>query len=198
MAVDVGDVFEVTARAEFRGVEDVDNVFQYQYTSGSNSTNAIAIDNLLTIMETVYAIVRTFQHVLTLYRDLRVRNVTKGEVYGTFGWPSIVSGSVSGGDTPPGVAALINLSTGIPRVVLKKYWGGLDNQALDTDGTLTGAMITSLAAISAVLLTPQTVGSNTYVYGYLSPKTGNFESPQGSVITDIPAYQRRRKQGRGV
>jgi hypothetical protein len=127
-----------------------------------------------------------------------VRNTTQSSVLGVFSWPTISVGVAAAVNMPPGVGGLINMATTIARVVLRKYIAGFVSTAYEADGTLVDSVVAVLLQFGADLLDGLIVGARSYIYGHLSPKTASFEVPVSATVTDIPAYQRRRKQGRGV
>lgn len=191
------DIIEVAARGEFNGVEDVVNVFQFQYlTAGTINDQGLA-DDLIEILETVYSLLDGAMTVLQLFRDLRIFNKTQDRVLGTYPWDTMTAGSDATDPTAPGVGTLVNYSTGVPRVAPRKYYGVFCIDRMDADGTWTAVHTALLASAGAALLGVLTGTLGTYRYGYLSPKTAAFESAQSVTVTDIPCYQRRRKQGRG-
>ena len=197
MTIQPLDVLEMTARTEFNGVEDVANVYQMEYQGGAAITDAQGITDVISFLEALYAIFIGAQTILQLYRDIRVGNKTQGTVFGRFPWPTLVGGGDVAFSTAPGTAILSSFSTGIPRVTPRKYWGVFCADNMDADGTWGGIITATLAAATAFMLTPYVGVSGTWLYGYLSPKTLSFVVPNGSSTGDIPAYQRRRKQGKG-
>jgi len=188
----------IMAWCEANGVEDVINVFQWINTTGSSLTDAQAVADIRAHLDTIYGALVIGQVDTFIYRDINFRNVTQGIIMGTFPWPTLTAGLSATNQIPPGVALVINFATSVPRVILRKYLGGWPVSVIDNDGTFNAAIMVSAAAW-ALALTAGIVGPNgTWSYGYLSPKTSNFEIPVSYSVTDIPGYQRRRKQGRGV
>lgn len=198
MTVAQFDVIEISARGEFAGVEDTVNVYQFQLQTAAPVADATAITQLAGHLDDIYDNIQPLQTTSYLYRDLSFRNITQDTVLGVVPWPTKVAGASVGKAMPPGVAGLINMATNIARVVLRKYLGGLTDAVLEIDGTFTSVLVAALVQFAADLLALFITGSETWAYGHLSPKTAAFEQPVAGVVTDIPAYQRRRKQGRGV
>lgn len=197
MPTQISDVIEASARAEHNGVDDVVNVWQFVLgTPGPLSDNETA-DDIISLLEGIYDQLTAAQTNLLVYRDVRITNVTQDRVLGVFPWATMTTGAAELAALPPGVAGILNFLTNIARVTLRKYFGGLTVGAMDADGTFTAAIVTALAAIAADLLDVFVETNGDWMYGTLSPKTLEFEFPNSSVANDIPAYQRRRKQGRG-
>lgn len=197
MTVQPNDILEASARSEFNGTEDVVNVFQFRNNGVAPMADQAAIDDIIEILEIVYNLINAGLTLLQLYRDIRVRNVTQGLVYGTFPWATLVSGGSAVNPTAPGVAFLVSFSTGVPRVGMRKYFGVVTEDEMDVDGAFTGVLVVAGGAVISTLIAPIVATNSTWEFGYQSPKTGTFVTPNGGVATDIPAYQRRRRQGRG-
>lgn len=191
------DIFEVAARAEFDGVEDVVNVYQVQASNLVSGLDIDTVTDILGWLETIYSLLTVAQSIIHVYRDVRIKNVTQNRVLGTYAWPTVTAGVATLAALPPGNAGVINLSTTVPRVMLRKFYGGFTVGVLDADGSLTGATVALLNAIAILLQVTYTGLSCDLDYGYLSPKIGGFVEPVSSTVTDISGYQRRRKQGRG-
>lgn len=197
MAIEQDDILEVSARMEFNGVEDIVNVYQFQLTTPGPITDQQGVDDVLLIIEAIYTALVALQSTLTLYRDIRVTNKTQLAILGTFLWPSLTAGTAAVIAQAPGVCGLVSLATAVPRVNLRKYYGDMVTSTMELDGTFASFVTTALTTISGTLLTQRVQVNGTWRYGYLSPKSLAWELPLSAVVTDIPAYQRRRKQGRG-
>ena len=198
MAVNPQDILEITCRGEFNGVEDVVNVYQYRYTGASVAADADVISDFETEMESLYTPFVPDQMPTYEYRDITIRNLTQSVIMSVGAWPTLTDGTSAGKANPPGIAGLINMATTIVKVVLRKYLGGFAQSIVDDDGTFTTAFTAKLLVFGLQLILGFSVTVRGYDYGHLSPKTTNFEVPTSASVTDIPAYQRRRKQGRGV
>ena len=198
MTVAQNDVVEIAARAEFRGVEDVVNVYQFQLTSATPMADGVAMIQLGGHINAMYLNAVAYQTSDFLYRDLTYRNITTGLLMGVTPWPSVVSGTAGATNNPPGIAGVINMATTVARVILRKYIGGLTSTLIDADGTFSASVQAMLLVIGNYLIGGLSSGGDTWEYGHLSPKTLGFEVPASATATDIPGYQRRRKQGRGV
>lgn len=198
MTVQINDILECMARCEFQGVEDVVNVYQYQYVGPSPATDASCIAALSDAMDDLYIPLAAVQPYDYIYRDITIRNLTQDTVLGTTAWPTLTAGLHGGDNNAPGIAGLVNMATGIARVVLRKYIGGFVTAAIESNGTFTSAVTTVLSTFGVNLMSGYPIVSPIWKYGHFSPKTLNFEEPSTITVSDIPAYQRRRKQGRGV
>lgn len=198
MAVNQFQIVEIAARCEFTGVEDVTNVYQLQLTSPNPVADSVAILQLSNWIDGLYTGILASQSSDFIYRDLTFRNKTTATIMGITPWPTKTTGSAAIYNNPPGVAAVINMATTASKVILRKFLGGWVQAALDADGTFTTALTAALVTFGNTLINGTASGGDVWAYGHLSPKTGNFEIPVAATATDIPGYQRRRKQGRGV
>lgn len=197
MTVATGDVLEVVAKMEFDDTEDVLNIYQFQNAGGVINSDNDAIDDILDILEDIYTPYLGAQGELYTYRAVKIRNITQGTLLGEFPWPSLTAGTNVSDALPPGVALVLNLGTVVARVVLRKYFGGFAEGSNEVDGTWGSALVAFGVATIALLTTEFAETNSTWLYGTLSPKTLGFETPVGGIVTNIPGYQRRRKQGRG-
>lgn len=102
---------------------------------------------------------------------------------------------------PSGVAALVTAYTYISKVMGKKYVPGLAD-----DAVLAGAWVANVLSALADMAVEWITGFNSLADatshwwpGVWSLKTISFQSFQSAAaISDIPSYQRRRKEGVGV
>lgn len=192
------DILEVAARMEMNGIDDVVNVFQFRLDTPGTINNLGVANDLIKILEDVYTILNVGISLLQLYRDLRITNLTQSTVLGTYAWATLTAGIAADDPTPNGVSGLVNYATGVPRVAPRKYYGVFTEVSVDSSGYWTPGWTSALAAAGAQLLGPQPSILGTYTYGYLSPKTLAFQPATSVIATNVPAYQRRRKPGRGA
>jgi len=111
------------------------------------------------------------------------------------------SGGSIGDPLPSGVAALVTVSTDVSRVMAKKYWPGFSETGqtagLWVAGVLTAMANSGLAWAWGYICTHCT--DTSLFPGVWSLKTGGFKLLTGAAeVSDVPAYQRRRKAGVGV
>lgn len=197
MTVQSNDIIRVAARSEFLGIDDIVNVFEIRNSGASVANDADAISDIIDFLEAFYIVVRGLMKTTQLFRDLNFFNVTQNIAMGVHPWKTLTGGTSSGDQTPPGVAAVISFPTIVPKVQFRKFIGALDETATDPNGSLSSGTVTTLTTAANVLLSGHTGTYSTYVFGGYSPKIAAWVGPYAAVITDIPGYQRRRKQGRG-
>lgn len=197
MPVTNGQVVRVDLVGDFDAVSDIVNVFQYKLIAGDNVADEDVLGDMLVIMSALLVIIKNLATILTVWRRIRVTNLSTGVLLGEASFSSPVEGTSTGDSGAAGVAALISLKTNIPRVVLRKYFGPLAEGVLGTNGRLSSGALDILTDVGEYLLADQTVTPNTWQYGILSPKTNNWEVPSAAAFDNVPAYQRRRRPGSG-
>lgn len=197
MAVTNGQVIRVDAQGDFDGTEDIVNVYQFQMQSGGPVNENDVLGDMLVILTALTNLIKALHTATTVWRRIRAQNISNGILLGVLPFAAPIAGTASGDSGAPGVAGLISLPSAVPRVVPRKYFGPLSESNLGATGLLAAGTLTTLTSIATILTNDQTTSSHTYRYGYLSPKTGTFVIPSAAVITSVPAYQRRRRQGRG-
>lgn len=108
------------------------------------------------------------------------------------------AGVLTGEAASAGVAAYIQATSERTKSLGKKYLPGLD-ETMITDGKLNATAIAKLALLLAEYIEVVPVGTSAMLApGVLSRVTQTFQEFTGAgYITDIPAYQRRRKPGVG-
>ena len=108
------------------------------------------------------------------------------------------AGLLTGEPTSAGVAAYLQATSERTKSLGKKYIPSLD-ETMITDGQLNATAIAKMAVLLLEYMEVVPVGTSTMlVPGVLSRVTETFQEFTGSgYITDIPAYQRRRKPGVG-
>lgn len=109
-----------------------------------------------------------------------------------------VVGLDTAGQTAAGVAGYIQATTERAKSLGKKYVPGYGEGSV-TDGAFISSVLTNLAAMLVLwLLDIPMTGAAVLAPGVLSRVTDTFqEFTGGGYVTDVPAYQRRRKPGVG-
>lgn len=197
MTIQNDDIMEVAARMSFDGANDQIGSYQFRLATGGPITDEEGIDDLLAVMELIYTIVDQLMTLKLLFDDIRIFNQTQSVLLGIHDWPTLVAGTETQHPIPPGVAALINFSTEVPKVILRKFFGGFTEDQNQDDGTWNGTLVNAVADIGVLMLADFNMTNGTWEYGYNSPKILDWVRPNGASNNDIPAYQRRRKQGSG-
>ena len=197
MALLNGEVARVTASFLYKGSDVIQNTWHLVKVSGANANSDIA----LAAREHMTVIYNAMQSIISeemTYDYVDVFLLPTAEALGQFAWITLTVGGATGDVTAPGVSLLSLARTGISRRVGKKYFGAMSESAI-TDGVWTGAAVTAVAA--AALLAYQTftasnsVALRAIVWDRVNAVARDAET---LVVDNIPAYQRRRRQGVGV
>lgn len=197
MAVHNGDIVRVDLLGKFNTVNDVINTFQFRVNSSGDVDEADVLLDLAALLAAVATVVANIANVLMVWHGIRAQNITQDTLLGEASFTEPIAGTGTSGPQAAGVAALMNFKTNKPKVILKKYFGVLDEAVVDAQGLLTSSAQVTLAQVADILADPDNGTFASYTYGVLSTKTSAFEVPSPGVVSPIPAYQRRRRQGRG-
>jgi len=197
MPVSQSQVVTVAARAEQNGVEDIVNVFDLQKTDAGTIDNTATLSDMEDWIEGLYLILRVLQLATTVYREIKVYNRSLGTVIGTMSITNPSAGSASGSDLPPGAAGLISFPTEVGKVIGRKYIGGLSTGLLDTDGTMLSFAVTNLVNAGNYMRASYVGTNGSWQYGVWDKNSAILRVPIATIVTDVFAYQRRRKTGRG-
>jgi len=197
MPVSQSQVVTVAARAEQNGVEDIVNVFDLQKTDAGTIDNTATLSDIEDWIEGLYLILRVLQLATTVYREIKVYNRSLGTVIGTVSITNPSAGSASGSDLPPGAAGLISFPTEVGKVIGRKYIGGLSTGLLDTDGTMLSFAVTNLVNAGNYMRASYVGTNGSWQYGVWDKNSAILRVPIATIVTDVFAYQRRRKTGRG-
>jgi hypothetical protein len=191
------DVMTLVVRAEGLGTEDIVNVFELQKTDDAVADDASVVSDLEDWITVIFSLVKVLQVVTTLYREFKVYNKTQGTIVGSGTITDPTAGSSAGGSLPLGVAGLISFPTNIGKITGRKYIGGLGATHLNADGTMVSTSVTQMIAIGNAIRASYEGTTSDWEYGVTQAATGNFITPNATLVTDVFAYQRRRKAGRG-
>lgn len=197
MSVANNDIIRVDVLGDLDTTNQIVNSYQFQVSSTFTLTNADVLTDLATLLRAMYDAVKALTTVLTVWRRIRVQNITSGLLVGEQDFATPVAGGSSGEQGAFQSAGLVSFKTAVPRVVMRKYLP-VSEAATGPDGKLTAAAVALLATMGTTLLNPL-VGASTasYRFGYLSPKTQTFEVPNSRLVSQVIATQRRRRPGVG-
>jgi len=195
--VNANDIVTVAVRAEDQGTEDVVNVYDLELTSVTGLTAAQALSDLEDWVELICLILDGIQTIRYIYRELTAYNRTQSTLLGGATITNPPSGIGTGNSLPSGNAGLISFPTNIARVVGRKYIGGFAVGSVDADGTLSSATTSVLLSAGNTIRAPYTGTNGSWQYGVWRSATNSLVVPLGTIVTDVMAYQRRRRAGRG-
>lgn len=196
------DIAKVDLRWQVGNIGQACNVFMAQLAQ--ETPHAVADLTVVTALGLwMTAILAPMEPHVVVSCDILDCNVYKkvGPLWNLVG-PAVVTfvPESIGDPLPSGVAGLLTAYTTISKVIGKKYLPGLSEVAqtagLWVVGVLSAMLQSGLNWIGAFNLDPASEGR---MYpGVWSLKTISYQSFLGVGARDVPAYQRRRKQGVGI
>lgn len=198
MPVDNLDVLDVTVIHDNSVSGEQVNKFQFRYGGPDGTADATVLDDVAEIIQVLYTFVITLISIRNVLREVKVQKANKGPLIGSTMPPTYAGGTAPDPAAPQGTAAFCYFKTNVPRVILKKYLPSPNTGQLAAGGGLSTAAKANLVQFADELLDVFEFGSRAYQFGYLSPKTLEFEVPDIAVASGILAYQRRRKVGVGA
>lgn len=197
---EIGEIIRSVVSYSHPNGGTMQNVFMHQVSgeAGDDSdiftalTNEIELDWLDTWNNFASVVVEAFLIEVdvinpdgTVDRNLGLKNIS-------------VSGGQAGQVTASGVAAYTQAFTDKPKTRGRKFWPGLD-ELIISDGALDPLVVADLLVLAAKVVLEIEFGvQGQLISGVLARVLQEFEPFNGNVVTtDIPAYQRRRKEGVG-
>lgn len=196
MTVAVNDIVRATVEGEGIDDQDIQNVYLIRNV-GSAVTDAVAITDLILLLEALYALIDGILSTLYVVRDVKMINFTTQSDLGLGLFVDDTPGIDAGAPLPPQICAGLTLTTSRLSVRGRKFFGLLVEGDVGLDGVLTGASILELADAGAFMVANQVEPGTTWQFGVQA----SFDSawlPFGSfVITSTVVTQRRRRRGVG-
>lgn len=193
----INDVIEITMEGEFDSTEDVQNVFQMICGSTTIATQAEWQTDLNTIVNALLNIMKGYASIITWWRSYRVRNLTQGTPTEQYYLSPAVQGILTGDSLASGVCALWVFRTNIPGVTLRKFLGPPTENVNDAGGKWSSSFLATGAADLATMMAGFTAAKSQWWYGHYHVPTASPAFPTSAFMPSEPAYQRRRRRGRG-
>jgi hypothetical protein len=178
---------------------EIQNVYYFRWDGVLPVGDLVVMTDLAEYLDDAYSTINAAISSDYTYTQVRGFNVTQNIPMPTVSWPSLTSGGGGGVSNAAGVAGLIILRTGIARTFGRKYIGGIITANMNDDGFWQSALVTALVSFGSLFIGDfvGTLAGPSYLPGIIS-KTGQFWAFIEAVVTNNPAYQRRRRKGRGV
>lgn len=196
MTVNQNDILRVTAEMSI-GVNDVQNVFHYQYVAVADVTDALALLDSAVIMETLYDIILSDIGDALTFDQVRVKNVTQNTLLGSTPFPVLIAGTELGAPLPLPDAALITYPTAVPRTRGGTYFGGFTEIANVEQGNIASATVTRLLAVGVRALQEQNIAGRLYQFVLINRLLGTVIPLTSAIVHPIFRTQRRRRPGVG-
>ncbi|MCK4627304.1 MAG: hypothetical protein KAV00_18470 [Phycisphaerae bacterium] len=195
--VDVGDVLRLGCVWLLGGAYEIANVFHARVIANGGGAWADVADDMAEYAADIYAeILPIMTNAMDTFQ-LNLQNLTQVTTIGAYSWAAPLTGGSAADYLATGLAVLTWGRTYKPRVQIRKYWGVFTEAAM-TDGVWLAATVNDCVDAMAVHLNSFTGTNGLEVVGVAYNRT--LETTTDAVSgasTAEPAYQRRRKRGRG-
>lgn len=195
--VENGDVLRIGATWSFEGAYEVTNVWHAKVQAGGGIDYPAASLDIQDYMEAIYLALDTKLSNQMTTDYITLSNATKGTTFGAIAWQSVITGDITTETTAPGVCLFTWARTLQPRVQIRKYLGifcEVDMQA----GLWSASIRASALNAMNIHITPYTGGPALTLLGVAYNRTlGTNVEPVSATTSAEPAYQRRRRRGRG-
>jgi len=196
--IDVDDLLRVTTVLNTVDLSEIQNVFTMKVTVPGALPIIDILDRIVVILERLYDLVKGLQNTRTKYIDIKFFNITQDIPLPTRAWDTFTQGELLVDDLAHMTAAMFSLGVSRPGVSGRKFFGGISEAALDQDGLWTSATVVDLALASAQMVIDQVQAGTTIQYGILTGIVPAFRQFDSATTTNVPASQRRRRQGVGI
>lgn len=195
--VDTGDVLRLGTIWHLSNVFEIANVWHVRVLSGGGLGWADASEDMAEYAEDIYNFIlgRLTDNQTTF--QLTLANLTQVTTIGAFDWANPLQGGEAANNTAPGVCCLAWARTFRPRVQIRKYFGVFTEADIE-DGVVVAALINDCVAALNRHVTSFTGVNGLEVLGVAYNRALETTTDGQSVTASPePAYQRRRKRGRG-
>lgn len=205
MPINDGDILVASAR--FRDVQgnDVVNVYNFRCALAAPIADQDAIDGVDAYISSFYTTLDGYMDGDAAPYDLKVDvvefiggewKVTHNVGFDSWGVPLAMSGA--GEPLPHGSAILVKLFTGLGKHTGKKFLGLFNDNALNSLGNVAAVVQAAAATDFAKILAPFVfTAGNTLVGVVLDRADGTVRDILSVAVSDVFAYQRRRRPGTG-
>lgn len=195
--VDSGDIIRIGARFDFDALYDVVNVWHLLCEATAGRTWAELTTAVQAWLNACYASLKTPLSDEMTTGDVQVANVTQATTLGTIAWSPTWSGAGSGDQTAAGVCCFTWGRTYKPRVQIRKYFGVFPETNI-ADGYWVTAARTGCEDAMTYAITAGAVGQFSNIQAVAYNRTlATYEKAVSVDSSAEPAYQRRRRRGRG-
>lgn len=195
--IDNGDVLRIGCSWVYDDAYEVANVFHALVTSGGGKDFADIIDDIQEYVDALYAEMDVFLHTLMVVDRISIANVTQDLVFGSINYGLLAQGGGSGDPVAAGCCLLAWARTLKSRVQIRKYYG------VCSENQMTLGVWISTIRTAAFTDMEYHVGSNVMTDSLaLTGVAWNRATLTHTLATGVataaePAYQRRRRRGRG-
>lgn len=192
-----GDIIRIAGVMVFDSVFEITNVWHVKIQGGGPMTFAQATPELQEYMDLLFDDLDTRLADNQEVDHLAIQNMTTDEVFGSIDWGTFAQGGNAGDHTALGVCVFAWARTRVPRVQIRKYLGVFCEPEM-LNGAWTASLLGDVNQMMATHIDVQTMTGGLQLQGVAfnrSTLVGTLAVSHAS--SNEPAYQRRRKRGRG-
>lgn len=197
MTVNIGDRIRITARMEFGGVNDVQNVYHVSGVGGASETDANFMAAIALFLDTQYTIINPFISNTITYLDVLGFNITQNLPLPPIGWPTLVGGAGGGDATSPQVSPTVFWRTSRARSIARKFLP-LGSELDVAAGILSTAFLAALANYGVAFVGGIPMGLLNVRFITLNLITGLTATYENALVPVDTRTQRRRRRGVGA
>ncbi len=192
---DAGDVIQASVKMLLAG-QQVYNV--YQLSSPDPTSDAALIPDIVEIIDGLYLFVDNYMSDDLSAVSISLKNISQGYDMGEYDFIDFTGGLSTDDPLPNGVAGLITLPTSRLKTRGRKFLPGII-ETETTASVFTSNVLTAMGNMAIFLSNPQigTLTDAEILFGVID-SLSVFREFVSSIVSNIPAYQRRRKQGVGI
>jgi hypothetical protein len=192
-----GDMLRITTVMSAGVGKTIENVFIVSSGAGAGQDEQDVMADMEEWFTEIYTSLQNYVPTNLVHVEIRGFNITRDQPMPTQVW-TMAAGAQIGDPLPEGVCGLVLFRTDRARCIGRKFLGPFC-EPHNTAGTVHVDVLNAELAF-AVSLMGDWVGTATgltFTY-YIRDKLGALHRPLEAVISNIWAYQRRRRPGRGV
>lgn len=191
------DIIRLGCVLKLDAIYDVVNTYHIQVDAGGPATFAAASLAFQDYVDDIYNYLTAQMANNVTDGYITVANVTQATVFGSIAFGTWTGGSNGAEHVAPGVAVLAYARTVKPRVQFRKYFG-IFTEADMLDGAWTATVRTPCENALAYHIAQQTPRTGYTFTGVVwNYATQTLTKGISATTSSEPAYQRRRKRGRG-
>ena len=201
--VNNGDIVFIKIVIVILGQETENIIGVRAHTAGGGTDQVTALTEAQAYVKALYDPLRTYTTGAASFTGIALYNRTQQQDIGEIGWDLTGSPTLGSVDClPTGVAALVTFSTEQAKSRGRKFLAGMTKNALSNghwSNPMLGAMV-DYADRLMLRVTSTPISGVLWEYVIVSEGVGSFAAldPVAYTATNIPAYQRRRKEGVGI
>lgn len=195
--VENGDVLRLGCGLIYDGLYDVVNVWHILCNLDVGIDWASATTFIQTYCDDLYDDLKAPLNDEMGTGSISVANVTQATTLGSIAWSPTWSGAEAGEATAAGVCCFAWARTYKPRVQIRKYYG-VFGEVNVTTGSWTGTVQNACVASMTFHIASTQMAPSKFFQGIAYNRTlGTYQAGVSVAVSAEPAYQRRRKRGRG-